>query len=113
MPIASGLAEQFEPGELFELSLDTAIPDAPPSAPDPFGALREAIARLSARVAELETPRERWLALKLAAANCNVQYETARHWCARGLIAAHKAPGCRRWLVDENSLITHLSRVRA
>jgi hypothetical protein len=62
-------------------------------------------------VAELELPFERWLALKLAAANSNLEYETGRRWCAEGLVSARKEGG--RWFVDDVSLQARLKRLRA
>src|SRR3954447_11611538 len=49
-----------------------------------------------------ERPAPEWVALKVAAADCGVTYETARGWCAAGSVQARRIGG--RWLVSQISM---------
>jgi hypothetical protein len=51
-----------------------------------------------------------WRALKPAAANAGVEYETARSWCELGIIVAEKRGG--RWFVRMDSLYGHVTALR-
>jgi len=72
--------------------------------------------RLNARITALEQrdvvppPPVEWIALK-AALPPGVIYETARAWCERGFVTAHKQGG--RWFVDPESLGTAIALRRS
>jgi hypothetical protein len=57
---------------------------------------------LAAKVA-LAAPPPAWLALKPAAVDAGVAYETARHWCAMGWVESYKQGG--RVIANLSSLI--------
>jgi hypothetical protein len=86
------LAEQFEhSGE--------ALPDVVPDVvPVTIAELLATVARLTARVAELELPPENFVPLKTAAFDCGMVYETLRAWCALGKVEARREG--KLWLVN-------------
>ena len=81
---------------------------------DPYpaiAALQQTVARLEARVAQLEQPPAQWLPLKAAAHDAGVKYETARKWAERGLIEARRDG--ERWFVNVVGLRTRKERFAA
>lgn len=72
-------------------------------------ALQRSLARLEARVAQLEQPPAQWLPLKAAAIDTGVEYETARKWAERGLIEAQREG--KRWLINLISLKARKERL--
>jgi len=78
---------------------------------DVIAALKQTIAHLQARVAELEQPAPQWVPLKRAASAYNLKYETARKWAERGLIEARREG--KRWFVCTNSLKARQARLFA
>lgn len=64
--------------------------------------LKQAVAELMARVAQLEVSPAQWMPLKAAAGVAGVEYETTRLWAQRGLIEARREGG--RWFVNAVSL---------
>jgi hypothetical protein len=102
--IARSIVKQFEhSGE--------ALPDVVPDVPVTIAELLATIARLTARVAELELPPEPWTALKPAAYDCGVEYETARTWAVKGLIEAQRDG--KRWVCHVSSLRARKQRLAA
>jgi hypothetical protein len=69
--------------------------------------LQQTVARLQARLAELERPPGQWLPLKTAAHACGIEYERCRTWAAASLIEARREG--RRWLVNVVSLRARLT----
>jgi hypothetical protein len=74
-----------------------------------IAALRHTVARLEARVAQLEQQPARWLPLKAAAHDAGVKYETARVWAVRGLIEARREG--KRWFPNVVSLKARKERL--
>jgi hypothetical protein len=109
MPVARGVAEQFEPcGD----DLNEALPGTDASSEsETIAELRATNARLAARVAELELPPERWAPLKTAAIDCGVEYETLRSWAVAGFITARREGG--RWFVNVPSVQARQPRLGA
>ncbi|MDI3565404.1 hypothetical protein [Bradyrhizobium sp. Arg816] len=76
---------------------------------DVVTSLKQTIAELRARVAELEQPPPQWTPLKRAASVCGLNYETVRLWAERGLIDACREGG--RWMVNLTSLKARQARI--
>jgi hypothetical protein len=66
--------------------------------------------RLIAEKAARDAPPSVWRALKPAAADAGVEYETTRSWCELGVIVAQKRIG--RWFVQMDSLYAHVAALR-
>ena len=71
--------------------------------------MKQSVAQLEARVAQLEGAPARWLPLKAAAHDAGVKYETARKWAERGLIEARREG--KRWFVNVVSLQARKERL--
>ena len=76
---------------------------------DVVAALKQTIAHLQARVAELEQPAAQWVTLKRAASICGLNYETVRTWAERGLIEARREG--KRWMVNLTDLKARQARL--
>jgi hypothetical protein len=92
MPLARGLVAQFDSDDLSE-PLPVVAPGAPVES-QTITELLATIARLTARVVELELPPERRLPLKVATYDSKCEYETLRVWCIDGLVAARREGAC-------------------
>jgi hypothetical protein len=109
MPFHRAFAEQTDPEAVGILVEEYKSPEAPPvdivvevvvEAPSEIDMLRASVAKLTARVAELEAPpAEVWLPLKDAAAECAMVYETLRAACADGEVEARRE-GKAHWFVN-------------
>jgi hypothetical protein len=109
--IARGVAEQFESsGDDLPEAVPVAVPDAPIES-QTISELRATVAQLTARVAELELPPERWAPLKAAAFDCGVEYETLRSWAVAGLVEARREGA--RWYVNIVSVRARQRRLGA
>jgi hypothetical protein len=89
--------------------LDRVAGDARVDQQAAIAALQHTVARLEARVAQLEQPAAQWLPLKAAAHDAGVKYETARVWAERGLIEARREG--KRWLINVVSLKARKERL--
>ena len=99
-----------------EPAADLPVADAPQAENSPllaqFIELQHQVVALRARVAQLESPPRRWMALKAAARREEVQvrYETLRRWVTRGSVVARKDGG--RIFVDLYSVLEYIARSR-
>jgi hypothetical protein len=112
MPFHRALVEQLDP-EAVPTPVDAVEVVPVPPAEIELAALRLSNAALVARVAELEAaPPETWLALKAAAHDSNMIYETLRSWAVNGLITARRE-GDGRLFVDIESVKARQRRLGA
>ena len=97
--------------------MNELTPDANATHQDTIDNLHGIIAALQAETWRLISekvargaPPEVWLALKAAAFDVGVDYETVRYWCDHGAIVAEKRGG--RWFVKMDSLRTFVAALR-
>jgi hypothetical protein len=125
-PMIASLVEQFPPGNdqdanfpfdaseglspQVEAASDAPV-DAPPVEPEPdsIEAWRALVAKLQARIAEIETP-DRLLLLKVAAHNEGVAYENLRRWYKGGKVTGEKRDG--HVFINHGSLKAFLKPLR-
>jgi hypothetical protein len=115
MPIARGVAEQFEASEHSPELSPVIAPEASAEAVSPeiaalqatIAELRATNARQAAQLNELAGPVE-WLALG-ACDRGGYSYETLRTWCATRVVASRREHG--RVLANTRSLAAHLKRL--
>jgi hypothetical protein len=111
MPLARGLAEQFDSGDLSE-ALPVVI-DAGTDAPQiaellaTIDQLKATVAEQASQLNELAGPAE-WLALR-ACDRGGYTCETLRKWCETGVILSRRHNG--RLFVNTRSLAAHLARL--
>jgi hypothetical protein len=100
--IPRGLTEQFPPGDPVDPAADDPVlrntdPVADPAPveaePATVEGWRAVVASLQARIAEIETPPDRLLLLKVAASIEHVAYETLRRWFVAGKVEGEKRDG--------------------
>jgi hypothetical protein len=115
--IAPNLDQQFEPppGDPVDPpAVDPAPPvDTPPVEPEPdtIDAWRALVASLQAKIAEIETPPDRLLLLKVAARAEDIAYESVRRWYWSGKVAGEKRGG--HVFVYQQALRAFLKPLRA